>query len=93
MKSVIEWVNEIREDHGGCPVEKFERGFHGTPIACPISNTIKKNLNVKVYTTRGYVTVISDELIHTSYPTTKEVERFIESFDNHQSHQELAREG
>ena len=89
MKSVIEQINDIRKDFGGEPVSDFEKGAYGSPIACPISKTIGKDLEgVKVYTTRPQITVIHNG-IHTHYPVTKEIDLFIEGFDGRRSHQEL----
>lgn len=91
MKSVIEWINDIRKDFDGEPVKEFEKGDYGSPTTCPISKTISKDLDkIKVYTTRPVVTVIEKETgLHTHYPPTQEVDLWIEGFDGRRSHQEL----
>jgi hypothetical protein len=93
MKSVIEWINDIRKDFDGAPVEDFEKGDWGSPMSCPISKTIAKDLDVRVYTTRPGVTVVRiEDGQHTRYPLSKEADRFIDGFDGRRAHQELSDE-
>lgn len=91
MKSVLEWVNDIRKDFDGEPLDDLCKGGWGSPVVCPLAVSIGKDLPVKVYVYRTHADVISGEgmnALHTHFPTSKEADRFIEGFDGRYAHQE-----